>query len=149
LGVFYEFSPSGFEFLQPVTISIPHAAADCPGHASYTVYFYDPTILPPGSPWRQAGVTNVEHLTDLQDPTLPFDVHVVRFKTTHFTAFGVGGGAASPSPVVGGGGGGGGCSVSAGGEGNIVEFLLPYIGFIIVLVILTVRDARVRKIRSR
>ncbi|MHC4534016.1 MAG: Calx-beta domain-containing protein [Planctomycetota bacterium] len=152
LGVFYEFSPSGFEFLQPVTISIPHAAADCPGHASYTVYFYDPTILPPGSPWRQAGITNVEHLTASQDPTLPSDVHVVRFKTTHFTAFGVGGGAASPSPVVGGGGGGGGgggCSVSAGGEGNIVEFLLPYIGFIIVLVILTVRDARVRKVRSR
>jgi len=89
-------------------------------------------------------------LTALQDPTLPSDVHVVRFNTTHFTAFGVGGGASTPSPVVGGGGGGGGggCSVSAGGEGNIVEFLLPYIGFVIVLVILTVRDARVRKARS-
>lgn len=46
-------------------------------------------------------------------------------------------------------GGGGGCSVSAGCEGNIVEFLLPYIGFIIVLVILTVRDARVRSNRIK
>ena len=140
-GVFYEFSPSGFEFLQPVTITIPHAAADCPGHATYNVYFYDPTILPPASPWSQNGITNVEHLTVLQDPDLPPDVHVVRFNTTHFTAFGVGGGAAGG----GGGGGGGGCSVSAGCEGNIVEFLLPYIGFIIVLMILTVKDARVRK----
>ncbi|MBW7992214.1 MAG: hypothetical protein FVQ84_19670 [Planctomycetes bacterium] len=77
----------------------------------------------------------------MQDPDLPPDVHVVRFNTTHFTAFGVGGGAAGG----GGGGGGGGCSVSAGCEGNIVEFLLPYIGFIIVLMILTVKDARVRK----
>ncbi len=144
-GVFYEFSPSGFEFLQPVTITIPHAAADCPDHAAYNVYFYDPSILPPGSPWSREGITNVEHLTILQDLSLPPDVHVVRFNTTHFTAFGVGGGA----PVAaGGGGGGGGCSVSTGGEGNIVEFLLPYIGFVIVLVILTVRDARVRKVRS-
>ena len=149
-GVFYEFSPSGLEFLMPVTISIPHAASDCPGYATYNVYYYDPTILPPGSPWKQDGITNVEHLTSLQDPTLPSDVHVVRFKTTHFTTFGIGGSAASPAPAVGGGGGGGGggCSVSAKGEGSIVEFLLPYMGFIIVLLILTVRDARVRKARS-
>jgi len=145
-GIFYEFSPSGLDFLQPVTISIPHAAADCPGHSTYNVYYYDPTILSPGLPWSQDGITNVEHLTVAEDPTLPSDVHVVRFNTIHFTTFGIGGGAAVAAGGGGGsGGGGGGCSVSTGSEGNIVEFLLPYIGFIIVLVILTVRDARVRK----
>ncbi len=147
-GVYYEFSPSGLEFLQPVTITIPHKAADCPGHSAYNVYFYDPSVLPPGLPWSRDGITNVKHVTDLQDTSLPADVHIIRFDTTHFTAFGVGG---SVPGVAGGGGGGGGggCSVSAGREGNIVEFLLPYIGFVIVLVILTVRDARVRKARSR
>ena len=145
-GIFYEFSPSGMEFILPVTITIPHAAADCPGHSVYNVYFYDPTILPPASPWSREGITNVQHVTDLQDPSLPTGVHITRFNTTHFTAFGVGGGASVAAG--GGGGGGGGCSVSAGGEGNIVEFLLPYIGFIIVLVILTVRDARIRKARG-
>jgi hypothetical protein len=143
-GIFYEFSPSGLEFLLPVTISIPHAAADCPGHAVYNVYYYDPTILPPASPWRRDGISNVQHMTSSQDPTLPPDVHAVRYNSTHFTAFGIGGSATAPA-AGGGGGGGGGCSMSAGNEGNIVEFLLPYIGFIIVLVILTVRDARVRK----
>ncbi len=48
----------------------------------------------------------------------------------------------------GGGGGGGGCSVSAGGEGNIVEFIFPYIGFAVVMAILKVRDARYRKARN-
>jgi len=146
-GIFYEFSPSGLEFLQPVTISIPHDAANCPGHSVYRVYYYDPSILPPGSPWRQDGITNVEHLTVAQDPTLPSDVHVVRFKTIHFTAFGTGGSVDGGLVAGGGGGGGGGCSISAGDKGNIVEFFLPYIGFIIVLVILTVRDAHVRNAR--
>jgi len=146
-GIFYEFSPSGYQFLQPVTITIPHEAADCPGHSVYNVLFYDPSILPPGSPWSRDGITNVKHLTVLQDPTLPSDVHVVRFNTIHFTAFGAGGGVVPVSVPVGGGGGGGGCSVSVGDEGNIVEFLLPYIGFIIVLAVLTGRDVRVRKAR--
>ena len=148
-GSLYEFGPSGLEFSQPITVTVPHAAADCPGHSAYSVYFYDPTILPPGLPWSREGITNVEHLTVLQDPTLPSDVHVIRFNTDHFTAFGAGGSVPGAAGGGGGGGGGGGCSVSAGGEGNIVEFLLPYIGFVIVLVILTVRDAGVRKARSR
>jgi len=144
-GVFYEFSPSGLEFNMPITITIPHNASDCPGHAVYAVYFYDPTIPPPASPWSQEGITNVEHITDLEDPNLPPDVHIIRFNSDHFTTFGAGSGVPSPPGVSGGGGGGGGCSVSAGSEGNIVEYFLPYIGFCIVLVILTLRDARVRK----
>ncbi|MCP4257874.1 MAG: hypothetical protein GY774_10150, partial [Planctomycetes bacterium] len=111
------------------------------------VYFYNTET---GS-WSQDGIANVEHLTVLEDPNLPSDVHAIRCNADHFTAFGSGGGAASipggGGAVGGGGGGGGGCSVSAADEGNIVEFLLPYIGFIIVLVILTVRDSRIRNAR--
>ena len=58
----------------------------------------------------------------------------------------LGGGAAAAIGL--GGGGGGGCSVSAGGEGNMVEFALPYIGLVVVMAILKVRDARERKARS-
>ena len=96
--------------------------------------------------WSQDNITNVQHLTALQDPSLPSDVHAIQFDTTHFTEFVVSG---SVGGVGGGGGGGGGCSVSAGGEGNIVEYILPYIGLFTVLAILTVWDAQVRKIRNK
>jgi hypothetical protein len=70
-------------------------------------------------------------------------LYALRFKTTHFTPFYLllGAGAAA----AGGGGGGGGCSISAGGEGNIVEFLLPYIGLAVVMAIIKLRDNRNRK----
>jgi hypothetical protein len=140
-GVYYEFCPSGLEFNTPVTITLPHTDNDCIGYSVYQVYWYNAeTDL-----WSQDGISNVEHLIDSQDPTL----HIVRFNTPHFTAFGAGGGVPGAAGGGGGGGGGGGCSVSAGGEGNIVEFLLPYIGFIIMLVILTVLDARVRRAHNR
>jgi hypothetical protein len=146
-GAFYELSPGGFEFLMPVTVTIPHKAADCPGHAEYRVFFYDPRIIPPMSPWSEEGITNVRHITDEQDPSLPSGLHVVQFDTTHFTAFGVGGGSA-PAGGGGGGGGGGGCAVSAGGDADFAEFILPYIGFLFVLAILSVRDSGCRKSRS-
>jgi hypothetical protein len=147
-GVIYEFGPSGLVFNQPVTITIAHAAADCPGHEAFLAYFYNTET----GTWSLDGISNVEHLTNAEDPSLPADVHAVRFNADHFTAFGTGGGAAGGSGGVvggGGGGGGGGCSMSAECEGNIVEYFLPYIGFIIVLVVLTVRDARVRKVSGR
>ncbi|MBN1805832.1 MAG: hypothetical protein JW837_11320 [Sedimentisphaerales bacterium] len=148
-GIFYEFSPSGMKFLLPITVTIPHKASECPGHAEYRVYFYDPSILPPALPWSQEGITNVKHLTSAEDASLPADVHVVQFDTDHFTGFGVGGGAATPSSGGGGGssggGGGFGCSVCPAGEVNIVEFFLPFIGFVVVLVVLTIRDSRMRR----
>jgi hypothetical protein len=38
--------------------------------------------------------------------------------------------------------GGGGCSLSASGEGDIVEFLLPYVGLAVVMIIWKLRDGR-------
>lgn len=131
----YEFSPGGLQFNSPVTITLPHTSNECPGYTTYRVYWYN---VETGT-WSQTGITNVEHLE------ISSTRHAVRFQTTHFTGFGTGGSIVS-SGGGGGGGGGGGCSVSASGEGNIIEFILPYIGFVLVLVVVTVRDARVRKV---
>ncbi len=144
-GVPYEFGPSGLEFSEQVTITIPHAEADCPGHSVYTVYWYDPSILPPASPWTQEGISDVEHLTPLDG--LPPGVHAVRFKTTHFTGFGIGGFTPTPGSILGGGGGGGGggCDISSTGQGNVIEYMLPYVLLTIVWVIIKRKDARNRK----
>ena len=76
-------------------------------------------------------------------------LHAISFKTTHFTAFYLLGDGGSAAAVLGGGGGGGGgCSVSANSEGNIVEFILPYIVLAVVMVILKVRNMRYRKAHS-
>jgi len=91
LGICLDFWPSGLEFSEPVTVTVPHAAADCAGASAYNVYWYNPQT----GLWSQEGITNVQHLE------LSVDLHAVRFQTTHFSAFALGG-------ALGGGGGGGG-----------------------------------------
>ncbi|MBW7992571.1 MAG: hypothetical protein FVQ84_21500 [Planctomycetes bacterium] len=131
----YDFGPSGIQFNQPVTITIPYAYANSNG--STVPYWFNSLT----GNLSQQGITNVQDI--VISPTL----HAISFQTTHFTPFYLmgGGGAAG---ILGGGGGGGGCSVSAGNEGNIVEFVLPYIVLIVVMAILKKRDARYRKIHS-
>jgi len=130
----YDFGPSGIQFSQPVTITIPYVNVN--GLA--TPYWFN----------SLTGALSQQGITDIQDIPISSSLHALSFKTTHFTAFYllVGGGAAAP--IVGGGGGGGGCSVSASGEGNIVEYMLPYIGLAVVMAILKMRDARCRKARN-
>jgi PKD repeat protein len=126
----YDFGPSGMVFSVPVTVTIPYAvSAD---GTSASPYWYDSLT----GALSQQGITEVE--TIVISPTL----HALRFKTTHFTPFYVllGAGAAA-----GGGGGGGGCSISPAGQGNIVEFLIPYIGLAAAVTVLKLRDARRRK----
>jgi len=149
-GAYYDFGPSGLQFNVPVTITIPHNASDCPGLPIYKVYWYNHQT----GTWSQEGISDIEHLTDSHDPSLPFGVHIVRFKTTHFTPFGVG--ASEPDgdgrlrdqpDWPSGGGGDGGCAMSPYGQGRVTEFLLPYIGFFIVLLAVSLVDARRRKAR--
>jgi len=137
-GVCYDFGPSGLQFNVPVTITIPHAEGDCPGLPIYKVYWYNEQI----GAWSQDGITNVQHLTNSDDPTLPFDVHVVRFNADHFSTFGVG----AASVGGGGGGGGGGCAMSELPQGpiSVIEFLLPLVAFVIVLLVMSWVDARKR-----
>ncbi len=132
----YDFGPSGIQFSQPVTITIPYVYS---GSDSVAPYWFN----------SLAGMLSQQGITGIQDIPVSSSLHALSFNTTHFTAFYLlGGGGAAAVIAGGGGGGGGGCSVSADGEGNIVEFLLPYIGFVVVLAIMTVRDSRIRKARS-
>jgi hypothetical protein len=104
------------------------------------------------TPWFStlSGTLSQQGITDIQDIVINPTLHALSFKTTHFTAFYLlgGGGGAAAVIGLGGGGGGGGCSVSANSEGNILEFFLPYIAFVVVLAILKMRDARDRKARN-
>ena len=129
----YDFGPSGIQFSQPVTITIPYVNVS----GSATPYWFN----------SLTGALSQQGITDIQDIPISSSLHALSFKTTHFTAFYllVGGGGAAA--IIGGGGGGGGCSVSSSGEGNIVEFAIPYIVLAVVMAILKVRDARYRKIR--
>jgi len=131
----YDFGPSGIQFSQPVTITIPYVFSGSDG--SVTPYWFN----------SLTGALSQQGITDIQDIPISSSLHALSFKTTHFTAFYLfaGGGAAA---IVSGGGGGGGCSVSASGEGNIVEYILPYIGLAVVMTILKMRDIRDRKARN-
>jgi len=129
----YEFGPSGIEFDVPITITIAYEPVGTP----VSVYWHDPLT----GTLKQDGITNVTIIEKSQD------LHLVRFKVTHFTSFYLLGGGGG-SGLLGGGGGGGGCSVSGGNEGNIAEFILPYIVLIVVMAILKKRDARYRRVHS-
>jgi hypothetical protein len=127
LGVPYEFSPSGVEFIKPVTVTIPYSASN--SGTLPLVYWYNPLT----------GAVSQEGITDIENIVISSDLNALRFETTHFTQFLLlGGGAAAI--LGGGGGGGGGCSISAPGDGNIIEFFLPYLALTVVMVIIKIKD---------
>jgi len=137
----YEFGPSGAEFAKPVTITIPYEATA--SSESTSAYWYNPLT----ATLSQEGITNVEDI--VISPTL----RALRFQTTHFTQFFIGGGGSGSNGGVsgiggGGGGGAGGCSISHNYQGNLVEFLLPYIGLMVVMLIIKRRDTQNRKTRK-
>jgi len=164
----YDFGPSGIQFNQPVTITIPYAVPASQG--SVTPYWFN----------SLTGALSQQGITDIKDIVISPTLHAVSFKTTHFTPFyvvegttggtggggggggyvvegtagGTGGGGGGGGYVVegtaggtGGGGGGGSCSVPATGNGTIVEFLLPYMALAAAMMILRLRDAHQRKER--
>jgi hypothetical protein len=134
----YDFGPSGIQFSQPVTITIP-----C-------------TISDPNSPvaarWYNSltGMLSAQGITDIKAPKqVQGSLYYISFKTTHCTPFYVVEGTAGGTSVAGGGGGGGGgCSVSAAGNGSVFEFLLPYMAVAVVMMILKRHDTRERKARK-
>ena len=78
-GAMAHLNPTGIVFAAPVTIDLPHPAAT-PHPATIQVFYYDPAA----SLWSTTGISNVQHIDATPD-------HVVRFNTTHFTAFTAGG----------------------------------------------------------
>lgn len=130
LTLAYDFSPSGITFSEPVTITIPYVVSD--SSKTPLAYWYDPLT----------GTLSHDGITDVRDLVITSTLHALQFKTTHFTQF-IGG--SDGGGLGGSGGGGGGCSLATAYEGNIFEFLLPYIGLAVVMVVLKLRDTRNRK----
>ena len=128
----YEFGPSGIQFKnnKPINIGIAYA----PSSARAEVYWYDPAT----DTLRQDGIKILGYI---EKET----VHIVHFQTRHFTPFILLGGATTAAVVGGGGGGGGGCAISPSSQGNVIEYMLPYLFYILVLLIIKLRDARYQK----
>jgi uncharacterized repeat protein (TIGR02543 family) len=133
LSLLYDFGPSGIEFDPPVTIMIPYEVP-ASGYST-SAYWYNLLTSAPS----QQGITDIETIVISSTSYL-------RFKTTHFTQFFVGGSSGSISGS--GGGGGGGCSMSADSQASAVELLLPYIGLTVTMVVLKLKDKRKRKARN-
>ncbi len=142
----YDFGPSGIQFSQPVTLTIPYLAADYSGGTPLPCWYVSQT-----GTLSQQGITNIQVLD------LSSTLKAVRFQTTHFTPYYLlesyvddGGDDGSwdgddDAPVTGGGGGGGGgggCSVAPGAGGDFFSYLAPYLVLAVVMGTLRVRDRR-------
>jgi uncharacterized repeat protein (TIGR02543 family) len=129
----YEFGPSGIDFIIPVTITIPYEVSGSET-ISYTAFWYNPLT----NSLSQQGITDIETIV------ISSTLHAMRFKTSHFSQFLIGGnfGGSSSSSS---GGGGGGCSMSPDSQASAAELLLPYLGLIVAMIVLKLRDRRKRK----
>jgi len=130
----FDLGPSGIEFNQPVTVTIPyHFAA---AGSSAVPYWYD----------GLTGALSQQGITDIKNLVISSDLNALQFKTTHFTPFYLVVSDPEPSAAVGGGGGGGGgCSVSATGSGVPQELLLPYAIVALTIAVLRRRDRKKRR----
>ncbi|UCE98810.1 MAG: right-handed parallel beta-helix repeat-containing protein [Planctomycetota bacterium] len=124
----FDFGPSGIQFTQPVTVTIPYAASTDSGSA--LPYWYN----------SLTGALSQQGITDVQNILISSNLNALSFKTTHFTQFYLllGGAAAA----AGGGGGGGGCSFSEPGKATFGDFLLPYLVLAVVMIIIKIKDKR-------
>jgi len=135
-GLMYNFGPSGLEFDPPATIMIP-LAPNAPSYSKYIVYWWDSTILPNGA-WTTDGIHN--------PATKSSDGTYLEVQVDHFSVFQPGGfSGVSGEGGGGGGGGGGGCDISPNSQGNVIEYMLPYVFLTIVWIIIKRKDARNRK----
>jgi hypothetical protein len=128
----YDFGPSGMQFSQPVTVTIPYTPSG--SGTSVSAYWYN----------SLTGALSQQGISGVQDIVISPTLHALQFKTTHFTPFYL------LLASGRGGGGGGGCSMSVCGEGDIdiVEFLLPYVGLAVVMLVLKLWDRRNRKVHG-
>ncbi|MHC4517824.1 MAG: putative Ig domain-containing protein [Planctomycetota bacterium] len=132
----YDFGPSGIEFDQPVTVTIPYRFSG--DGSSAKPYWYDSLT----GALSQIGITDVENIV------IATDLNALRFKTTHPTPFYLVAGDTDSSEVsdsFGSSSSPGGCSVSPTGSGSPKESLVPYGLIAMVMVALRRRDRRRRQ----
>ncbi|MBM4025443.1 MAG: DUF11 domain-containing protein [Planctomycetes bacterium] len=126
VGLQYEFGPSGLQFATPVTIRIP--LTQDPGYTTYRVYRYDPDDLTsPSFPWTESGIHNPATKVVAAGGTY------LEVQVDHFSIYGAAGITVPPPGGGGGGGGGGGCALSPYGNGRPVEFMVPFVAYVLVL----------------
>jgi len=128
----FDLGPSGIEFDQPVTVTIPYRFTGAGGSA--VPYWYD----------GLTGALSQQGITDIENLVISSDLNALQFKTTHFTPFYLVASDTGTS-TAGGGGGGGGCSVSASGNGAPQELIVPYALVALVMVVLRHRDKKRRR----
>jgi|GEM_PF-2346317 len=121
VGLKYEFGPTGLQFAEPVTIRIP--LTEDGGYSTYRVYRYDPNDLTsPSFPWTEDGIHN---------PATNQGTYL-EVQVDHFSIYGAAG-ITVPPPGGGGGGGGGGCAISPYDGCDPVEFMLPFVAYVLIL----------------
>jgi len=125
----YDFGPSGIDFDQPVTVTIPYRFSDGGGNAR--PYWYD----------SLTGALSQQGITEVENVVLSSNLNALRFKTTHFTPFYVVGGDTDVGTTDSGGGGGG-CSISATGSGSPGQLLVPYAIVAVVMAVIRRRDSK-------
>jgi hypothetical protein len=129
----YDFGPSGIDFDQPVTVTIPYRFSGGKRHA--LPYWYD----------SLTGALSQQGITQVESVVLSSNLNALRFKTTHFTAFYLvasdsASGDTTTSVLR--GTGAGGCSMSATGKGSPKDLLIPYAAIAAIMIILRRRDRR-------
>lgn len=125
----YDFGPSGIEFDEPVTVTIPYQVANAGRRAR--AYWYN----------ALTGALSQQGITEVQNINLGGNLYALQFKTTHFTPYYL---VASDSDVVASSSndGGGGCSMSATGGGSPRHLLVPYAVVVVFMAILRRRDKK-------
>lgn len=124
----YDFGPSGIDFDQPVTVTIPYRFSGTGGNA--TPYWYD----------SLTGALSQQGIAEVQNIVVSSGLNALRFKTTHFTPFYVVDGDADVATTD--SDGGGGCSISATGSGSPGQLLVPYAIVAVVMAVIRRRDSK-------
>ena len=127
----YDFGPSGIDFDEPVTVTIPYYFSG--SESSAKPYWYD----------SLTGVLSQQGITDIQNIVVAADLNALQFKTTHFTPFYLMA-AEVDTTDLGSAESSGGCSVSPTGKGSPRELLVPY-GIIAVVMVALRRWDRKKK----
>jgi len=126
----WDFSPSGVDFDQPVTVTIPYTVSTT--SRKVLPYWYDSVT----------GALSQQGITDVQNLYISSRLSALRFRTTHFTPFYlVEAASQSTTPT---GSGGGGCAISTNGNGSPGQMLVPYLAIAAIMAILRCKDRRNR-----
>jgi hypothetical protein len=136
----FDFGPSGIEFEQPVTVTIPYRhSAD--GGQQAIPYWYD----------SLTGVLSQQGITDVESIVVASDLNALRFKTVHFTAFYLVArdSESTDTPTDGSSEGSGGCSLSVTGKGSPKELLVPYAAIATIMILLRHWDRKKSGVRSQ